>query len=79
VEIKFEMQADPETNIMYLETVTDTPSLNASVLEKKKFVTRLALYNAKGSEFTQVDASIKYDPQLVKPVGIDGSTVRSNL
>lgn len=79
VEIKFEMQADPETNIMYLETVTDTPSLNASVLEKKKFVTRLALYNAKGSEFSQVDASIKYDPQLVKPVGIDDGSIRSNL
>lgn len=79
VDIAFEMQVDPETNIMYLEAVGDRPSLNVNVLEKKKFVTRLALFNPRSSEFSQIDASIKYDPQLIRPVGVDDSTVSSNL
>lgn len=80
VEIAFEMQVDPETNIMYLEGLAgDRPSLNVNVLENKTFVTRLALYNPKSSEFSQIDASIKYDPQLIHPVGVDDGTINSNL
>ncbi len=78
--IAFEMQVDPETNIMYLEGFAgDRPSLNVSVLENKIFVTRLALYNPKSSEFSQVDASIKYDPLLVRPVGVDDGAISGNL
>jgi len=79
IDIKFEMQADPETNIMYLEALGAQPSLNVSVLENKKFVTRLALYNPKSSMFSQIDASLKYDPQLVRPVGVDDRSVVSRL
>lgn len=79
VDIKFEMQADPETNIMYLEAMGDLPSLNVSATENKKFVTRLALYNPKSSIYSQLDASIKYDPQLIRPVGVDDSSMKSNL
>jgi len=79
IDIKFEMQADPETNIMYLEALGAQPSLNVSVLENKKFVTRLALYNPKSSTFSQIDASLKYDPQLVRPLGVDDRSVVSRL
>ncbi len=80
VEIAFQMQVDPETNIMYLEGMAgDRPSLNVSVLENKTFVTRLALYNPKSSAFSQVDASIKFDPLLIRPIGVDDSATSSNL
>lgn len=79
IEITFEMQADPETNIMYLESTGANPTLNMSVLENKQFVTRVALYNAKSSEFNQFDISLKYDPQLLEPLGIDDSAISSTL
>lgn len=79
LDITFEMQADPETNIMYLESVGPQPSLNISVIEDKLFTTRVALYNAKSSEFSQFDVSLKYDPHLLQPTGVDDSATSSNL
>lgn len=79
VDIAFEMQVDPETNVMYIESVGQNPSLSINVLEGKLFVTRLALYNPKASAFSQLDASIKFDPQLVEPVGVDDNSIKSNL
>lgn len=77
--IAFEIQADPETNIMYIESAGTKPSLNMTALEKKTFVTHISLYNAKSSEFDQFDISLRYDPQLLQPVGVDDTAISSTL
>lgn len=79
LDIAFEMQADPETNIMYIESAGTKPSLNMTAFENKTFVTHISLYNAKSSEFDQFDVSLRYDPQLLQPVGVDDSAVSSTL
>lgn len=79
INIAFEMQPDPETNIMYIESSGVQPSLNVSALVDKTFVTRVSLYNAKGSEFNQFDVSLRYDPQLIEPVGVDDSSLTGTL
>lgn len=79
INITFEMQPDPETNIMYIESSSPQPSLNVNAILDESFVTRISLYNAKGSEFNQFDVSLKYDPQVMRPVAIDDSSLTGTL
>src|SRR5690606_13460014 len=72
-------QVDPETNVLYIEGIDGRPSLNINATENKKFTTRLVLSNPRSSAFSQLDASIRYNPEYVRPIGIDDSMISSQL
>lgn len=77
--VEFKMQVDQNTNIMYLESLGSQPSLNIQSVQGDKFVTRLTVYNPRQSAFDELSAVIKYDPSVLKPVGVDDSTIESQL
>lgn len=79
IDVKFEGQVDPETNVLYIEGIDGRPSLNINATENKKFTTRLVLSNPRSSAFSQLDASIRYNPEYVRPIGIDDSMISSQL
>lgn len=73
--VEFKMKADPSTNLLLIETDQRTPTMNINVVEGGTVVTKTVFRNARHSEFRSVDVSIKYDPELLQPVGLDDTTI----
>ncbi|MBX7243991.1 MAG: cohesin domain-containing protein [Candidatus Sumerlaeaceae bacterium] len=69
--IEFKMKANPASNLLFVESISDVPTMNLTTIEGEKVPTRVAFRNARHSHFDTVDVSLKYDPNVLKPVGID--------
>lgn len=77
--VEFKLQPNPNVNILYVEEVSKNPSLNMQVVEGNKFSTRVALRNARKSKFKTLEFSLRYDPDVLEPLGIDDSTIAELL
>ncbi len=77
--VEFKMKADPTGNLLYIESVSAAPTMNIVTGQGEKFSTRVVFRNGRRAKFRTVDISIKYDPQALKPLGIDDSDVAGDL
>lgn len=77
--VQFRMKADPSANILLLESADQSPTMNISAVQGGKFVTRAVFRNGHRSAFRVVDIALKYDPQILRPEGIDDSALESLL
>jgi len=75
--VEFKMKANPDTNLIFIEGMGAEPTMNIQALEGKEFVTRVGIQNPRGSTFDTFMTSLKYDPSVIRPVGIDDSDVAS--
>lgn len=73
--VEFKIQADATRNLLYLETSEAAPSMHVVAEKGKRFVTRTVFRNARRSAYDAVEISLKYDPSLMKPLGLDDSGV----
>lgn len=71
--VEFKMKADPTTNLLLVETLGQQPTLNIQAIEGERFATRVAFQNNRNSQFDSIDVSLKYDPKMLEPLGIDDS------
>jgi hypothetical protein len=77
--VEFKMKADPNTNLLLIESAERGSTMNMNVLQGDPFVTRTVFKNARRSHFKSVDISIKYDPDVMTPQGLDDSGLSSLL
>ena len=77
--VEFKMKANPFTNVLFIEQVGQVPTMNISVTKGDVFATRVAFSNARHSQFDLCEMSIRYDPQILKPTGIDDSGIAGLL
>jgi hypothetical protein len=73
--VEFKIKANPFSNVMYLETATNTPVMNILATEGDEFVTRLVFLNGRRSVFDTIDVSLRYDPAVIRPLGLDDSAL----
>jgi hypothetical protein len=73
--VEFKIKANPFCNLLYLETAASTPNMNILVSEGDEFATRLVFLNGRRSPFDTIDVSLRYDPTVIKPLGIDDSAL----
>lgn len=71
--VEFKIKADASANLLMVESADSAPTMNMNAMQGSKFATRTVFRNARKSEFKSVDASLKYDPQIIEPIGIDDS------
>lgn len=77
--IEFKMKANPNTNLLFVEGVGADPTLNIIATEGKNFTTRIGLENPRGTPFDKARISVKYDPAIIKPLGVDDSSLEGLL
>lgn len=75
--IEFKMKANDNTNVLYIEGMGSEPTMNIQAVEGEEFVTRVGLQNPRGTTFDKFRVSLKYDPTLMRPVGLDDRDIRS--
>lgn len=69
--VEFKMQADASANVLFIEALDVAPTMHVVIEQRKHFVTRVVFRNGKRSTFDVVELAIKYDPSVVRPVGLD--------
>jgi hypothetical protein len=77
--VEFKMKADPNSNLLLIESVGPSPTMNMMVAQGEKCATRVGFRNGRHSTFSVIDVSIKYDPQILKPRGIDDTGIADLL
>jgi hypothetical protein len=77
--VEFKMKANPSTNVLFIEQLGQIPTMNISVTKGDSFATRVAFSNARHSQFDRFEISIRYDPQVIRPTGIDDSGISDLL
>jgi hypothetical protein len=77
--VEFKMKADAMANLLFIESVSLVPTMNITVSEGEKFSTRVMFRNGRKGKFRGADVAIKYDPQVLQPVGIDDSFNRADF
>lgn len=73
--VEFKIKADPTKNLLYIESVGLAPTMNIVAPEGENFDTRVMIRDAKHAPFKSLDVSLKYDPQVLRPKGIDDSAI----
>lgn len=74
---EFKMTADERTNLLFIELVSTAPTMNIGVSEGEEFITRVTLRNSRRSSFDEAEISLRYDPDVLEPIGVDDRVVRS--
>jgi hypothetical protein len=77
--VEFKMRPDMEANVVYVEAVGSEPTMNILATEGKKFVTRVGLQNNRGTGFQSLAVTLRFDPGVMRAVGIDDSDLQSLL
>ncbi|NLD61961.1 hypothetical protein GX645_05855 [Candidatus Sumerlaeota bacterium] len=75
----FNIKPNLSNNLLYVELVSSQPTLDIVVRKGDTFATRIVFRDGGMEEFDSIDVSLKYDPRLIEPVGIDDTAFSSRL
>ncbi len=76
---QFKIKPNSATNVLYMELVGQQPTLDIVVRKGEVFATRVVFHSGGMDEFDTLDVSLKYDPRIIEPIGIDDSAFSSRL
>lgn len=77
--VEFKMKANPLSNLLMVESVAAAPTMNILVRQGDIFATRVIFRDGRQEPFDTMDIAIKYDPSIVRPIGLDDSELQPLL
>lgn len=77
--VEFKMAANPQSNVLYMESLGFAPTMHVLATEGEQFGTRVVFANGRKALFDTVEVSLRYDPSVLIPLGIDDSEISDLL
>lgn len=75
----FNIKPNEATNMLSVELASVQPTMNILVRKDEVFATRIMFRSGGMEEFDTMDISLKYDPRILEPQGLDDKSFASRL